>query len=86
MIQGAEGYLGGLWIDRRYVQYVETGWTDPPRREQKAYFMRRESFGPITQRLEPRARYLDRDGDLWVDECFYKHWQEEKRKGMEIQL
>ena len=86
VIQGAEGYLGGLWIDRRYVQYVETGWTDPPRREQKAYFMRRESFGPITQRLEPRARYLDRDGDLWVDECFYKHWQEEKRKGMEIQL
>ena len=74
------GYTGGLWFDQKYATYIETGWTEPARREQKAYFMRKERFGPIIQRLEPRERYLDKDNDIWVDECLYKHWQEEKRK------
>ena len=67
-----------VWFDRKHVTFVETGWLEPEKREQKAYFMRRKPFGPITQRLEPRERYLIRDGGLVVDECLYKHWQVEK--------
>ncbi|EJD02913.1 uncharacterized protein FOMMEDRAFT_168024 [Fomitiporia mediterranea MF3/22] len=71
-------FPGEVWFDRKHVTFVETGWLEPGKREQKAYFMRREPYGPITQRLEPRDRYLSRDGELVVDECLYKHWQTEK--------
>ena len=74
------GYPGDLWFDKKYATFVETGWLEPKVREQKGYFMRREPYGAITQRLEPRDRYLVRDGDLTVDECLYKHWQSEKRR------
>ncbi|KAL5507443.1 hypothetical protein ACEPAH_6899 [Sanghuangporus vaninii] len=67
-----------VWFDRKHVTFVETGWLEPEKREQKAYFMRREPYGVITQRLEPRERYLSRDRELVVDECLYKHWQVEK--------
>ncbi|OCB88395.1 hypothetical protein A7U60_g4436 [Sanghuangporus baumii] len=73
-------YPGDIWFDRKHVTFVETGWLEPEKREQKAYFMRREPYGPIMQRLEPRERHLSRDRDLVVDECLYKHWQIEKRE------
>ena len=67
------GYEGGLWFDAKHATYVETGWLSPREREQKAYFMRREPYGPITQRREPRERWLRREGEDNVDECLYKH-------------
>lgn len=70
-----------VWFDRKYVTFVETGWVEPEKREQKAYFMRREPYGPITQRLEPRDRYVSRHGKIVVDECLYMHWQNEKHTG-----
>ncbi|KAL5523719.1 hypothetical protein ACEPAG_7892 [Sanghuangporus baumii] len=73
-------YPGDIWFNRKHVTFVETGWLEPEKREQKAYFMRREPYGPIMQRLEPRERHLSRDRDLAVDECLYKHWQIEKHE------
>lgn len=72
-------YGGGLWFDSQYAQFVRLNWTQHER-EQKAYFMRREAGGPFLQRWEPRDRFLSKDGELTVDECLYKHFQEEKRK------
>lgn len=73
-------FQGGLWFDKQHCTFVETGWNQTER-EQKAYFMRRKPYGPITQRIEPRERYLHRDRELGVDECLYKHWQAEKHQG-----
>jgi hypothetical protein len=72
-------YNSGLWFDSQYAQFVKPSWNEQQRRE-KTYFMRREPGGPVTHRMEPRERFLARDGELIVDECLYKHFQEEKRK------
>lgn len=72
-------YSGGLWFDSIYAQFVRPDWTEFERK-QKAIFMRREPGGPLTKRWEPRERFLQKDGDIIVDECLYKHFQEEKRK------
>lgn len=72
-------FQGGLWFDKQHATFVETGWNQTER-EQKAYFMRRNPYGPITQRIEPRERFLNRDRELGVDECLYKHWQAEKHR------
>ena len=74
-------YQGDLWFNRKWATWVDSGWLATEEREQKAYFMRREPFGPIVQRREPRERYLRRYDEHWLDECLYKHWQEEKREG-----
>ncbi len=73
-------YEGALWFPEQYATYVETDW-DEYGNHQKAYFMRREPHGPVSKRMEQRARYLRRDGDLAVEEALYKHWQGEKREG-----
>jgi len=70
-------YDGGLWFPTEFATFVETGW-NVFEREQKAYFMRHRPDGPVMQRMEPRARYLYRDGSLHLDESLYKHWQAEK--------
>jgi len=72
-------FQGGLWFDKQHATFVETGWNQTER-EQKAYFMRRNPYGPITHRIEPRERYLNRERELGVDECLYKHWQAEKHQ------
>jgi len=72
-------YEGALWFPEQYATYVETGWDDYES-HQKAYFMRREAHGPVSERTEQRARYLSRDADLAADEALYKHWQGEKRE------
>lgn len=71
-------FPGEIWFDQKWATHVRTGWISPEEREQKAYFMRREPYGPIVQRREPRERYLKKAGDIVVDECMYKHWQVEK--------
>lgn len=81
VFEDGEYFESDIWFDRKYITFVETGWVEPEERAQKAYFMRREPYGPITQRLEPRERYLVRDVELRIDECLYKHWQNEKRAG-----
>ncbi len=73
-------YDGGLWFPTEFATFVETGW-NVFEREQKAYFMRQRPGGPVMQRMEPRARYLYRDGSLHLDESLYKHWQAEKLNG-----
>ena len=70
-------YDGDMWFPNEYVTFVETEWNHTER-EQKAYFMRREASKPITQRIEWRDRYLVRDGELYIDEGLYKHFQLEK--------
>ncbi|KAI5123080.1 hypothetical protein M0805_000514 [Coniferiporia weirii] len=81
LIRDGHHYDGSMWFDAKYLTYVKTGWVEPYEREQKAYIMRRNPYGQVTQRIEPREPYLIRDGELVVDECLYKHWQEEKRQG-----
>lgn len=78
-------YEGALWFPEQYATYVETNW-DEYTNHQKAYFMRREALGPVTERTEHRARYVRRDADLTVEESLYKHWQGEKRKGTYLKL
>lgn len=73
-------YEGGLWFDKKYATFIETGWS-VQEREQKTYFMRQTPGGPILQRMEPRDRHLKRDRELQVDESLYKHWQAEKHNG-----
>ncbi|TDL25941.1 hypothetical protein BD410DRAFT_783940 [Rickenella mellea] len=72
------GYSGWLWFPADLAVYVETGWNEHQRSE-KAYFMRRTPGGPVTQRREPRGRYLQITDGFVADEALYKHFQEEKR-------
>ena len=71
-----------LWFDPKWATVVETGWRTHNEKAQKAYFMRREPYGPIVQRAEPRERYLKEvEGEgIAIEECLYKHWQSEKYK------
>lgn len=78
VFKDATGYKSGLWFNPRWCVYVETGWETFEEQHSKAYLMRREPYGPVTQRLEPREPYLIANGNISVDECLYKHWQQEK--------
>ncbi|KAH8119132.1 hypothetical protein DFH11DRAFT_1686098 [Phellopilus nigrolimitatus] len=77
VFRDGQAFEGSMWFDSSFLTYVETGWNQHER-EQKAYFMRREPYGLITQRIESRERYLNRVGEVAVDESLYKHWQIEK--------
>lgn len=76
-----EKYEKALWFESKFATFVATGWSQPEELKQKVYLMRREARGPIVQRLEPRDRHLRHSGDIFVDECLYKHWQKEKHDG-----
>ena len=80
VFENCDQFTDFLWFPKENCTYVVTDWS-PKERTEKSYFMRREPYGPIVQRLEPRERYLRRDGDIAVDEGLYKHWQDEKNKG-----
>ena len=79
-------YKNPLWFDGKWATFVETGWTSRQEREQRAFIMRREPGGPITQRLEPRERFLLVNGEVRVEECLYKHWKDEKREGESLSI
>lgn len=84
----AAGFEGEnfLWFDKQYASYVRTGWVEREEREAKHYIMRREAGGEVLQRWEERERWFVRaeseeDERVVLDECLYKHWQEDKRRG-----